>query len=85
MLTIDEELDVRGLNCPMPIIRTRHSLKHLSVGQHLKIIATDPGTVRDFEALCGHTGNKLVVSESENGEYIFIIKKTAENKQTANG
>ena len=80
MLTIDEELDVRGMNCPMPIIRTRQSLKQLSMGQHLKIIATDPGTVRDFEALCGHTGNQLVASDREKGEYIFIIKKNVEDK-----
>lgn len=71
----DMELDARGLNCPLPILRAKKSINDLESGQVLHIIATDPGSVKDFEAFCKQTGNELVSSAEENGEFVFDIKK----------
>lgn len=71
----DMELDARGLNCPLPILRAKKSINDLEAGQVLHIIATDPGSVKDFEAFCKQTGNELVSSGEENGEFTFDIKK----------
>jgi tRNA 2-thiouridine synthesizing protein A len=75
MLNADVELDARGLNCPLPILRTKKSINSLSKGQVLKVIATDPGSVKDFEVFCKQTGNELLGSNLENGEYHFNIRK----------
>lgn len=71
----DKELDTRGLNCPLPILRCKKALTELSPGQVLKILATDPGSVKDFEAFSRQTGNQLLSSAEESGEYIFYMKK----------
>lgn len=71
----DMELDARGLNCPLPILRAKKSINDLESGQVLHIIATDPGSVKDFEAFCKQTGNELLSSGEENGEFTFDIKK----------
>jgi len=71
----DMELDARGLNCPLPILRAKKSINDLESGQVLHIIATDPGSVKDFEAFCKQTGNELVSSGENNGEFIFDIRK----------
>jgi tRNA 2-thiouridine synthesizing protein A len=73
----DKELDARGLNCPLPILRTKKMLNDLSGGQTLRIIATDPGAVKDFQAFAKQTGNELLESGESNGEYTFVIKKKA--------
>lgn len=71
----DRELDVRGLNCPLPILRAKKTLGDLSAGQVLKVVATDPGSVKDFQAFCKQTGNELL-SHSEGGsEFTFFMKK----------
>ena len=75
MSTADMELDARGLNCPLPILRAKKSIQSLASGQVLKIIATDPGSVKDFEAFCKQTGNELLESTQANGEYHFNIRK----------
>ena len=72
--TFDRELDVRGLNCPLPILRAKKALGDLSAGQVLKVMATDPGSVKDFQAFCRQTGNELL-SHSEGAEYTFFMKK----------
>jgi tRNA 2-thiouridine synthesizing protein A len=59
---IDRELDARGLNCPLPILRTKKSLNDMIPGQVLKVVATDPGSVRDFQAFSKQTGNQLLSS-----------------------
>jgi len=69
------ELDARGLNCPLPILRAKKSINDLEAGQVLHIIATDPGSVKDFEAFCKQTGNELVSSGENNGEFVFDIRK----------
>ena len=71
----DRELDARGLNCPLPILRTKKSLNDMASGQVLKITATDPGSVRDFEAFCRQTGNVLLLSHQQDAEYIFMLRK----------
>jgi tRNA 2-thiouridine synthesizing protein A len=74
-MNIDKELDARGLNCPLPILKTKKSLSDMATGQVLKIVSTDPGSVRDMQAFSSQTGNELLSSTSENGEYIFLMKK----------
>ena len=71
----DQELDARGLNCPLPILRAKKSIVALGSGQVLRIIATDPGSVKDFEAFCKQTGNTLVSSGQAEGAYEFLIRK----------
>ena len=75
MSTFDLELDARGLNCPLPILRAKKSIQTLSFGQVLRIIATDPGSVKDFEAFCKQTGNELLDTLQDGGEYSFNIRK----------
>ena len=72
---IDRELDARGLNCPLPILRTKKSLNDMVPGQVLKVVATDPGSVRDFQAFARQTGNQLLSSTENNGEYLFLMRK----------
>ncbi len=76
MAEFDQELDASGLNCPLPILRAKKSLTQLSEGQVLKIIATDPGSVKDFEAFSKQTGNALESSTEEGGKYHFLIRKS---------
>ncbi|MGH8761868.1 MAG: sulfurtransferase TusA family protein [Nitrosospira sp.] len=71
----DKELDVRGLNCPLPILRTKKSLVGMTAGQVLRIMATDPGTVIDFEVFADQTGNELLSSSETAGEFMFYMKK----------
>jgi tRNA 2-thiouridine synthesizing protein A len=75
MSQYDAELDARGLNCPLPILRAKKSISALSSGQVLHIVATDPGSVKDFEAFCRQTGNQLLDSGQSSGEYHFHIRK----------
>ncbi len=74
-MNIDKELDARGLNCPLPILRAKKSLAEMSSGQILKIISTDGGSVRDFQAFAKQTGNELLSQESKAGEHITILKR----------
>ncbi|MBI3546748.1 MAG: sulfurtransferase TusA family protein [Gammaproteobacteria bacterium] len=71
----DQDLDARGLNCPLPILRAKKVLNTLTSGQTLRIIATDPGSVRDFKAFAKQTGNQLLESGEVNGEFTFLMKK----------
>jgi tRNA 2-thiouridine synthesizing protein A len=75
MANFDQELDARGLNCPLPILRAKKALNDLGAGQVLRIIATDPGSVKDFQAFAKQTGNELLESGEANGEYTFLLKK----------
>jgi tRNA 2-thiouridine synthesizing protein A len=74
-MQFDKELDARGLNCPLPILRTKKALTDMITGQVLKIMATDPGSVKDFQAFAKQTGNDLLGSEAANKEFIFFMKK----------
>ena len=75
MSDFNEELDARGLNCPLPILRAKKAINGLEVGETLKIIATDPGSVKDFEAFCKQTGNELLSTAEDGGDFTFFIKK----------
>ncbi|WP_459826403.1 sulfurtransferase TusA family protein [Hydrogenophilus islandicus] len=75
MMNFDQELDARGLNCPMPIVKTKKTLSGMASGQILKVIATDPGSVKDMEAFAKQTGNQLVESGQEGNAYVFYLKK----------
>ena len=75
MPDFDQELDASGLNCPLPILRAKKALTVMESGKVLRIIATDPGSVKDFEAFAKQTGNELLESSQEGGKFIFFIKK----------
>ena len=74
-LTFDVELDVRQLACPLPILRAKKSLAFLSAGQVLKVVATDKGSPKDFVDFCSKTGNELLSSTEQGGEFIFLIRR----------
>lgn len=70
-------LDVKGLNCPLPILRTKKAIKDIAVDSVLEVIATDPGSVKDMEAFCKQTGNELLSTSDAGGTYTFKIKRKA--------
>ena len=72
----DQELDASGLNCPLPILRAKKTLNGMESGKVLHIIATDPRSVKDFEAFCKQTGNVLTESKEEGGKFHFLITKS---------
>ena len=74
-MTIDKEIDTRGLNCPLPILRAKKALGELTSGQVLRIVATDPGSVKDFEAFTKQTGNELRSSATAEKDFVFYIRK----------
>lgn len=74
-MTFDKELDARGLNCPLPILRAKKALNELKSGQVLKIVATDPGSVKDFQAFSKQTGNDLLSHAEANKEFTFFLKR----------
>lgn len=71
----DQVLDLKGLNCPLPILRTRKALKDLPNGATLQVFATDPGSVEDFEVYCRTSGNELVESKKDNDVFSFVIRR----------
>lgn len=71
----DKELDARGLNCPLPILRARKALTDMESGKVLRIVATDPGSVKDFEAFCKQTGNELLGHASSDKEFTYYLRK----------
>jgi tRNA 2-thiouridine synthesizing protein A len=75
-ITADETLDCSGLSCPMPILKTKKAVDGMQVGQVLKMIATDPGSVPDIDAWTAKTGHELLDHEEEDSKHIFYIKKT---------
>lgn len=74
MITINVELDTRGMYCPMPIVKLKKTTKTMEPGQTVKLIATDPGSERDVPAWANKTGAEILETSEENGEFVFIIK-----------
>ncbi len=78
-MQFDKELDARGLNCPLPILRCKKALAEVAAGQVLKVLATDPGSVKDFQAFCKQTGHELIsfieAPADPKPEFIFHIRK----------
>ncbi len=71
----DETLDAKGMNCPLPILKAKKALNGMTNGQVLEILATDPGSIKDFEAFCRATGNKLLSSAQDGKIYTFEIER----------
>ncbi len=74
-MQIHKELDTRGLNCPLPILKAKKALADMRSGEFLKVISTDPGSVRDFQAFARQTGNELVEQANETGEFVHVLKR----------
>jgi len=75
MSTIAKTLDLKGLSCPLPIVKTAQAVKELASGDLVEALATDPGSVADFNAWCKGTGNELVEQSEADGVYRFVIRK----------
>lgn len=71
-----QTLDARGMNCPLPILRTKKALSAMSTGETLAITSTDPGSFKDMQAFCKQTGNELLSSNQEQGEFVFVVRKS---------
>jgi tRNA 2-thiouridine synthesizing protein A len=71
----DQQVDARGLNCPMPIVKTAQAVKALASGQTLEVLATDPGAVKDFAAWSKTTGNEIIEQTTDGGVFRFVLKK----------
>jgi tRNA 2-thiouridine synthesizing protein A len=71
----DKEVDTRGLNCPLPILKAKKALAEMESGQTLKVVATDAGSVRDFQAFARQTGNELLEQETVGSEYIHVLRR----------
>ena len=74
-MTADKELDARGLNCPLPILKAKKALADMHSGQTLKVVATDAGSVRDFQAFAKQTGNELVEQQTVGTEHFTLLKR----------
>lgn len=75
MAQFDKDLDVRGLNCPLPILRAKKALTGLASGQVLRVLATDPGSVKDFQAFARQTGNELLSHAEASQVFTFLLRK----------
>ena len=75
IMQFNKELDVRGMNCPVPILRSKKAIGEIESGQILKVLATDSGSVKDMQAFANQTGNKLLASAEESGIYTYFLRK----------
>jgi tRNA 2-thiouridine synthesizing protein A len=75
LVQIDARVDARGLSCPMPIVKTAQTIKPLAPGAHIEVLATDPGSLKDFTAWCRSTGNELVEQTTDGSVYRFVIRR----------
>ena len=71
----DRELDTRGLNCPLPILKAKKALADMQSGELLRVVSTDPGSMRDFKAFARQTGNELVEQTSGEAEFIHVLRR----------
>ena len=74
-MQIDKEIDTRGLNCPLPILKAKKALSELDSGQVLKVISTDAGSLRDFQAFCKQTGNDLLEQQTLGADFIHVLRR----------
>lgn len=74
-MDIHKEIDTRGLNCPLPILKAKKALAEMVTGQLLKVVATDTGSMRDFQAFARQTGNELVKQQTQGNEFIHILRR----------
>ncbi|MBU0589544.1 MAG: sulfurtransferase TusA family protein [Gammaproteobacteria bacterium] len=74
-MNIDKELDTRGLNCPLPILKAKKALADMQSGQTLKVVSTDAGSVRDFQAFAKQTGNELLEQQTAGNDFIHVMRR----------
>ncbi|MCY4755120.1 sulfurtransferase TusA family protein [Pelomonas aquatica] len=74
-MDVQRELDTRGLNCPLPILKAKKALAEMLSGELLRVVATDPGSMRDFQAFARQTGNELVAQETRADEFIHVLRR----------
>ncbi len=74
-MDITKEVDARGLNCPLPILKAKKALSELTSGQLLRVLSTDPGSMRDFQAFARQTGNELVEQQTTDDEFIHVLRR----------
>jgi TusA-related sulfurtransferase len=74
-MQIDKEIDTRGLNCPLPILKAKKALAELQSGQVLKVVSTDAGSLRDFQAFAKQTGNELLEQQTQETDYIHVLRR----------
>lgn len=74
-ITVHKEIDTRGMNCPLPILKAKKALADMSTGDVLKVVATDPGSLRDFQAFSRQTGNELLDQTEAGGEFVHYLKR----------
>lgn len=74
-MQIDKEIDTRGLNCPLPILKAKKALAELQSGQVLKVVSTDAGSLRDFQAFAKQTGNELLDQQTLDTDYIHVLRR----------
>ncbi len=77
-MEFDKEIDARNLNCPLPILRCKKGLSEIESSRTLKVMATDPGSVKDFQAFCKQTGHELLQLDEEDNLFTFYIKKRSD-------
>ncbi|HMA08624.1 MAG TPA: sulfurtransferase TusA family protein [Ramlibacter sp.] len=74
-MNIDKEIDTRGLNCPLPILKAKKALADMQTGQLLKVVSTDPGSKRDFQAFAKQTGNELVEQSEAGLDFVHVLRR----------
>ena len=74
-MNVHKELDTRGLNCPLPILKTKKMLSEMQTGEVLRVVSTDPGSMRDFQAFARQTGNELVEQTSGGSEFVHVLRR----------
>jgi tRNA 2-thiouridine synthesizing protein A len=74
-MNIDKEIDTRGLNCPLPILKAKKALADMQSGQLLKVVSTDPGSKRDFQAFAKQTGNELVEQSEAGQDFVHVLRR----------
>ena len=74
-MDVQREIDTRGLNCPLPILKAKKALAEMLSGELLRVVATDPGSMRDFQAFARQTGNELVAQENRTDEFIHVLRR----------
>ena len=74
-MDVHKELDTRGLNCPLPILKAKKALSNMASGQVLKVVSTDPGSMRDFQAFARQTGNELVEQAAQGDEFVHYLRR----------
>jgi TusA-related sulfurtransferase len=74
-MQVDKEVDARGLNCPLPILKAKKALSEMQSGQALRVVATDPGSLRDFAAFARQTGNELLEQTTQGAEFVHVLRR----------